>query len=78
MQLRPPAYSVYNASHCSCVEVVFVESGKIQLLPPTYSFFLNCAIHQRTNHSEVFGVLFIADKALTSFNMFIHGEGELW
>ena len=38
--------------------------------------FFYCAIHQRTNQCEVFGVLF-ADKAQTNFNMFIHTEGDV-
>ena len=32
--------------------------------------FFDCAIHQRTNQSEVFGVLFNADEAQTSLYMF--------
>ena len=78
IHLWPPAYRVYNVSHCYCVGVAFVKSGKIQLWPPTYSIFFYCAIHQQTNQSEVFSALFIANKEQTSFNMFIHGEGDLW
>ena len=35
------------------------------------SHFFDCAIHQRTKQSEVFGTLFNADEALTSLYMFM-------
>ena len=40
------------------------------------SHFFDCAIHKRTNQCEVFGVLFIVDKAQTSFNMFMTKVGS--
>ena len=38
--------------------------------------FFYCAIHQRTNQCEVFGVLFIVDKANTSLYIFMRKVGS--
>ena len=39
------------------------------------SHYFDCAIHQRNNQSEVFGVLFIADEAQTSLGKGDGGHG---
>ena len=40
------------------------------------SHFIDCAIHQRTNQCEVFGVLFIIGKAPTKLSMFMSKVGS--
>ena len=40
------------------------------------SHFIDCAIHQRTNQCEVFGVLLIAEKGQTKLYMFMREMGS--
>ena len=40
------------------------------------SHFIDCAIHQRTNQCEVFGFLFIVDKAQINLYMLMREVGS--